>query len=235
MWQIDNRTPFAADRSWVRGRDGTEISLIAIKATFDIQADGHTTIAPEQPPPLLLAEYHGEPGKSSLKYEADFVLNKATTDVIVVGSAHAPGGRPVEQLDVGFRVGPIRRVLRVFGDRYWGSFGASAPVPFASMPIVYERAFGGPDVAENPIGTDEPTILDPDDPKRPAGFGPLAPTWPARRKLLGALRRALDNAEIPPGFDSSYFQSAPADQRVDFLRGDERILLEGLHPSLPRL
>src|SRR5262249_15328846 len=42
-------------------------------------------------------------------------------------------------------------------------------------------------------------------------------------------------AEIPDPFDWSYFQAAPADQRTDFLRGDEWVLLEGVHPTLPLL
>ena len=59
--------------------------------------------------------------------------------------------------------------------------------------------------------------------------------WAARRTLLGKTpRKALDQAiaEIPDDFDFAYFQSAPSDQRCESLRGDEWILLEGLHPSL---
>ena len=32
MWQVDNRTPFAAERGWVRDRNGAEIWLVAVKA-----------------------------------------------------------------------------------------------------------------------------------------------------------------------------------------------------------
>ena len=42
MWQIDNRTPFAAERGWVRDRDGAEVWLVAVKCTFDILPDGTT-------------------------------------------------------------------------------------------------------------------------------------------------------------------------------------------------
>ena len=55
---------------------------------------------------LRVPEYHGEPGKSSIKYENDLVLTKTTTDILVVGHAWAPGGRPVTEWTVGFRVGP---------------------------------------------------------------------------------------------------------------------------------
>ena len=117
MWMLHNRTPFAAERGWVRDRDGTEIWLVAVKATFDILPDGRTVVAKDQPPVLRLPEHHGEPGKSSIKYDADLVLTKTTTDVVVVGHACAPAGQRVKHLDVGFRVGPLQKVLRVVSDR----------------------------------------------------------------------------------------------------------------------
>ena len=115
---------------------------------------------------------------------------------------------------------------------------------FQRKPIIYEHAFGGAGVVDNPLGVGEtpgdgvPTLFDPRDPRRPAGFGPIARAWPARKRLLGATpRRALEGpvAEIPSPFDWSYFQAAPVDQRTDFLGGDEWIVLEGLHPALPLL
>lgn len=214
MWQIDNRTPFAAERGWVRDRDGSEIWLVAVKATFDIRPDGSTAVAKEQPPVLRVAEHHGEPGKSSIKYDADLVLTKTTTDVLVLGHAYAPAGMTVTHTDVGFMVGPIVKVLRVFGERRWDSFGASAPEPFEAMPLVYERAFGGVDLkskqpdqdwdARNPVGTGFasarshargmklPNIEDPqclikswDDRPAPAGFGAIASHWQPRAALAG--------------------------------------------------
>src|SRR5262245_9419527 len=145
MWQLDNRTPFAAERGWVRDRDGAEIWLVAVKATFDILEDGSTAPAKEQPPVLRLPEFHGEPYKSSVKYDADLVLTKKNTDVIVVGHAHAPPGTAVPQLDCGLKVGSLQKTVRVFGDRRWGSLRASEPEPFQKIPLVYERAYGGVD------------------------------------------------------------------------------------------
>jgi hypothetical protein len=214
MWQVDNRTLFAAERGWVRDRDGAEIWLVAVKATFDIKPDGSTEVSKEQPPVLRIAEHHGEPGKSSIKYDADLVLTKKTTDVIVVGHAYAPAGTEVTHTDVGFKVGPIQKVLRVIGDRTWGSFGASAPLPFEKMPLVYERAFGGVDIKSkspekdwewrNPVGTGFavssrnatglklPNIEDPkklisswDDHPAPAGFGAIECHWQPRVGFAG--------------------------------------------------
>jgi hypothetical protein len=214
MWQVDNRTPFAAERGWVRDRDGAEVWLVAVRATFDIKSDGSTEVAKEQPPVLRVPEYHGEPGKSSIKYEADLVLTKHTTDIIVVGHAHAPHGRAVTELDVGFRVGPVQKILRVFGDRKWGLSGLSNPEPFVKMPLVYERAFGGVDTKSgrpeqdwdwrNPVGcgfavkkdhlegvpvpnveSADRLIRSWDDRPAPAGFGAIGSHWQPRVSFAG--------------------------------------------------
>lgn len=67
------------------------------------------------------------------------------------------------------------------------------------------------------------------EPGRLAGFGPLVAI---PHQAYQALERPI--AEIPEGFDWSSFQAAPLDQQTELLRGDEWIILEGLHPSLPR-
>jgi hypothetical protein len=226
MWQIDNRTPFAADRGWVRDRNGAEVWLVAVKCTFDIGSDGSTVVSARQPPVLRAPEYHGEPGRSSLKYEADLVLTKTTTDVIVVGHAYAPEDRPVATLDVGFRVGPVQKVLRVFGNRRWGAFRPSSPEPFIRMPLVYERAFGGVDCKSthperdcewrNPIGTGfavardhliEVALPNIEHPKElvtswkdrphPAGFGAIAAHWPPRAAFAGTYGDKWRNERQP--------------------------------------
>jgi len=206
VWQVDNRTPFAAERGWVRDRNGAEIWLVAVKCTFDIGPDGATKVSAEQPPVLRVPEYHGEPGKSSIKYENDLVLTKTTTDVLVVGHGYAPGSNPVTEFDVGFRVGPIQKLLRVFGDREWTGSAPSSPLPCVKMPLVYERAYGGIDRKSsrpdqdwdwrNPVGTGfaaEKASLDGvllpnieypgkamrswDDRPPPAGFGVIGGHW----------------------------------------------------------
>lgn len=213
MWLIENQTPFAAERGWLRDRDGAETWIVAVKATFAVRADGSTVVANEQPPVLRLPEYYGEAGKSSIKYDADIVLTKRTTDVLVIGHASVPGGRATE-LDVGFRAGPLRKVLRVFGDRRWGLLGPASPQPFERMPLVYERAFGGADARSehpdrdwewrNPVGrgfvvapahlrdSAPPNIEWPDrlirawnDRPPPAGFGAIASHWQPRASYAG--------------------------------------------------
>lgn len=214
MWQLDNRTPFAAAQSWIRDRSGAETWLVALKATFEVRVDGSLQPAREQAPVLRTPVYTGEAGASSLLYEADFPLAKTTTDVILVGKAHAPPGRAVTQLDVGLRVGTIVKSLRVFGDRTWERLGPGKPQAFIEMPLVYERAFGGAEQpaggpaarwdVRNPVGCGfggrgvppasnaVPNIEYPDellhswrDRPRPAGFGAIASHWQPRASYAG--------------------------------------------------
>ena len=257
MWQVDNRTPFAAERGWVRDRNGTEIWLVAVKATFDIKPDGSTEVSKNQPPVLRVPEYFGEPGKSSIKYETDLILTKTTTDVLVIGHAYAPNSSPVTELDVGFRVGPVKKILRISGDRTWGT----KPKQFVKMPLVYERAFGGVDHASdhperdwdwrNPVGTGfaikkshledipMPNIEYPDqrfqswdDRPMPAGFGPIASHWQSRASFAGTYDDKWMKTRqplLPEDFNERFFQCAPADQQApQFLRGGEPVVILNL-------
>jgi hypothetical protein len=67
MWTLFNKTPYAADRNWTRDKTGVHWWIVAVRATFDVDAGGRVTLADDQLPPLLAPEYFGEPGKSSLR------------------------------------------------------------------------------------------------------------------------------------------------------------------------
>jgi hypothetical protein len=70
-------------------------------------------------------------------------------------------------------------------------------------------------------------------PVRVVGMAPLSKSWPVRRRLLGDLDpRALDAPilEIPDRFDWLYFQTAPLDQRIGSLQGNEWIAFTGMTP-----
>ncbi|MEP6652619.1 MAG: hypothetical protein ABJA82_04640 [Myxococcales bacterium] len=54
MWQIENRTPFAAGQGWVRDRNGAETWIVAMKTTFDVRLDGSTALASVQPKPIYV-------------------------------------------------------------------------------------------------------------------------------------------------------------------------------------
>lgn len=154
MWMLDNQTEYQAERTWVRDENGAHQWIVVVKATYDIDADGSLSLSEDPVEPLYVPEYSGADGESSIRYEADLVAMKPATDVYLNATAFAPRGRPCGMLDVSIQVGPVRKALRVYGDRTWGRrlsgrIGPSSPEPFEAMPITYERAFGGYD-AEHP-------------------------------------------------------------------------------------
>jgi hypothetical protein len=218
MWEVDNRTKYAHNHSWDRDRDGAEVWIVVVKSTFSILPDGSTTPADKQPAVCSVPEYLGAPGESSLRLDTDLIRVKPATDVVVLGHAHAPHGRPVTHLAVTLKTIAFEKTLRVSGDRYWRKTRAgvslTSPEPFVTIPIVYERAFGGrrrsddPMVVDvidrNPVGTgfgDEletagemraPNVEYPSElvssvtkRPRPAGFGPLSAHWMPRRQWAG--------------------------------------------------
>src|SRR4051794_10326106 len=111
MWMLDNKTPYAAERTWTRDKNGAHHWLVAVKATFDIGADGRVPLAPEQAPPLLAPEYWGDLAKSALRLDGDLLAAKPGTDVLLEANAHAPVGRPAESVPVSLRVGPVNKTV----------------------------------------------------------------------------------------------------------------------------
>ena len=255
MWDLRNRSPFAAARAFARDIDGAEVLLVVVKATFTFASSGAVRLADEQLPARFTPTFNSDPAGSSLAHECDFALRKQQTDVLLLGSAYARGERPAAHVKVGVRVGEWSKRLVVFGDRRWArdgrSWRATSPEPFLRMPLVYERAFGGPGCDENPVGVGSDALADsaagsalpnledagdllhaPGQKRRPMAFGPIARHWPARARLSGTYddrwrreRRPL----LPRDFDDAFYQSAPADQRMT-LRGGEPVELEGVSP-----
>jgi hypothetical protein len=160
--ELLNATAMEAGYTLGLDPDGRERVVVVIKGTYEIPPAGHAArLAAEQAPLVMADEFTGEPGLSAVLYESDFAPLKPRCDVLVNGSAHAPGGQPVERVTVGLRVGPIEKYFEVVGDRVWedGALGATpASYPrFTSVPISYDRAWGGVDV-------------DPEDPERVDAF-----------------------------------------------------------------
>lgn len=168
MLQLDNQTPFEAQLLPANDKDWKPIVVAIVKGAYDIGPGLLPKVSSKQLPIAMADKHWGEPDKTSVVYESDLALYKPATDLVLVGSAHAPGTAPVPQLDVEFGVGAVSKRISVLGDRKWLnrvlSFKASAPEPFRVLPLRYERAFGGVDQTHksadkhgweerNPVGT----------------------------------------------------------------------------------
>ena len=234
MLQIKNATPFSAKLMLLGDRDGIDTVYTVVKATFAIGEK--FGLAEEQVPVSPKDQHYGDPAASSIKAPSDVSLEKPGTDILLSGSAWAPGGSPAWHMDASVSVGPVTKTVRVFANRVWDSAGAVSWVePFVRMPLVWERAFGGSDETDrgptaeprNPVGTGFrsasgakpiaglalPNVEDPSalisswkDAPPPAGFGAVAPHWMPRRIYAGTYDEAWQTNRAP-------FLPADFDQR----------------------
>src|SRR5262249_47796192 len=133
--------------------DGSELLLIVAAGRFALPRPGGP---PSDPPPLhdeqpavpLNDVYWGAPDASSLRHEGRTAPVQTSTDVLLEGQAWAPRGKAAPRVDVAVVIpGRISKTVAVFGERVWtqgiGGLTPTSPRPFVSMPLVYERAFGG--------------------------------------------------------------------------------------------
>src|SRR3989338_2625655 len=154
--ELLNATGLVAAYTQGLAPDGRESLVVIAKGTFDLPLDGsEAKLAQVQRPLLMADDYHGEPGLSAPRQEMDFAPLKPFCDVLVMGKAYAPEGRPVTQLTAGIRVGRVSKAFTVFGPRQWQpdliGAGAGLPQPFVEQAIGYAQAFGGSQpVADHP-------------------------------------------------------------------------------------
>src|SRR2546422_10223601 len=121
MLQFKNTAPFQGTIYLIPDAEGIDTLFAVVKATLVLGE--RLTLAEKQLPLTLADEYHGEPGKTSIKPPSDVSLIKPATDVLLLGTAYAPRGRPTTQMDVSLAAGSVRKTVRVFGDRVWERAG----------------------------------------------------------------------------------------------------------------
>jgi hypothetical protein len=148
--EVINSTRIVVGYTVATEPSGREVVVVAVKGTFRLPADGQAVrLADEQMPLVMSDVFTGEPGRSAPLREIDFALRKPRCDVLLNGTAYAPGGRPTQRTRVSLKVGARSKTFTVVGDRVWQVTGsvpiASSAIPFTMMPVNYDRAFGGTD------------------------------------------------------------------------------------------
>lgn len=148
--ELINATKMQAGYTLGMDPDGRERIVVVVKGTFTIPENGGQPVLADEQVPLVMAdEFTGEPGLSATLYESEFAPFKPRCDVLLNGSAHAPGGKPAQRVRVSLRVGAMKKSFQVVGNRVWEKHGLAMvptkPEPFTVMPISYDRAFGGVD------------------------------------------------------------------------------------------
>ncbi len=155
----------------------------------------------------------------------DIGMPKPRGEVVVTGNCFAPRGTERVASEISLRVGEQRKVLNVFGDRFWDEEEGimklmSDPEPFSKIPVTWDNAFGDKGFEKNPLGKGVNSVIMPEpdgrkriplpnieDPRRligapsdrpePAGFGPLDLMWPQRMKKQGTYNEKWQRERWP--------------------------------------
>ena len=138
-----NQTPYPA--KFLTGSTGEReiIGIVACKVTYRLRDKTLVPVTGEEAWPVFDKpfEFEGVP----LSPEVDF--RKKGVDILVFGPAVAPAGKPVSRMNVTAVCGQVRHSVAVFGDRVWKNSAQgltpSDPVPFTTMPLTNDRAYGG--------------------------------------------------------------------------------------------
>ncbi|MEP7120994.1 MAG: DUF2169 domain-containing protein [Byssovorax sp.] len=250
--------PFLTDAIYWRPATDLWVLTVIAKATFALKP-GKVTLAAEQQTLHGRDSHWSDDPARSLHAASDRAPFKRRVDVVLVGQAFAPRGTTAQSLVARVAVGDVDKSIDVRADRALTRDGEIREgARWASMPLLYERAAGGPGTW-NPVGVslDAPPdaygqrILPNLRPMSaahvgnaeviaPVGFGPVAASWPVRRERLRHRAEAWTETsfeDLPFGddFDAAYFQMAPTDQQLDALRDEETLVLENLLADHPRL
>jgi len=225
---------------------------VVCKVSFELLPD-MSPVANTQHPIIESDVYSARGG---MLLATDLVPFKKRPEVLVIGSVHAHAGRPVPSLLARLAMNEIDKSVLVVGDRVVNRLGqASDPKPFTSLPLVWDRAGGGPDTI-NPVGKIFGMVPGMDSPApnlypadanplkfghvAPVSLGPIAPNWPTR---IACLRqrvanwdfRSWHNQPLPSDIDIAYLNAAPHDQQRSTPFGEDAIYLQHLHPHHAQL
>ena len=255
--RVTAQGPFAAGSVIWRDVRGRLVCTVVAKATYKLAPVESAPL--DVPLPIQEEDGHWDDDPSkSVHVPSDLAPYKAAAEIVVVGSAFAPGERAAQSVTARVVVGSVDKSVEAWTRRRRradGSIEDAPPLPRFSLR--YEHAAGGPGT-DNPAGIELaradtrggyrlPQLLppfhelgSPSDHVPIVGFGPIASTWPLRAGGLGpheqAWLRHPTASPLPQAFPAKYFQAAPVDQWLDRpLAANERIVLERLNAAHPRL
>jgi hypothetical protein len=138
-------------------------SVAILRTTFDIADDGSLSLRSPQPRINFREIAFGDMSSTPPKRESDLAPEKPKVDLIVNGTAHAPGGLARSRFEVAVGVYPksdsrsVRsalheRRLSISGPRVWRhspnrsdglEWSLGEPAPAVSVPVRFDKAYGG--------------------------------------------------------------------------------------------
>jgi hypothetical protein len=243
--QFNNYTPFAGD-AWenVDSENRRYVTAVA-RARFLLRegsVPGALELVPDPDQGELFGEdlFYGERGRSSVRYESDYVPFKAHTDVVLNADAAAPGGRARSFWECGVRIyaknGDLLKSygLEVRGEKRYLKAGAAwlpgVREKAVRVPVRYERAKGGTVMLKEEEGGERCLKIDP---YNPVGCG-MKKLRDPEGTVFAPQVVYLDTPEakrVPPGFG---FINRAWESRTEYAGTYDEAWLENQHPLPPR-
>ena len=180
--ELVNQTAVPASLSLMDLGGDVRGGIVTAKATYRF-ADGNTQLDTQDPFAMSLQAVTTDYG--DLPPDEPYLVGDDRFEVILLGCAHAP--EPTTEMTVSLTVGGERRELVVSGDRVWVDGMMSQAAPFTTMPLTWDRAFGG----RIELEIDEGVTIEIADPINRDGRGFDAD---------GEARRHADYLKPPAGF-----------------------------------
>ncbi|MEM9684724.1 MAG: DUF2169 domain-containing protein, partial [Pseudomonadota bacterium] len=147
--RLYNETPYQVRHHVAMYEAGRPFMAVIVKGTFGLEKDAAVKPLPADSQAKIAGatKFLDDIGTSE-KTPTDVAPFKTQADCLFIGSAHAPGGNPVQVLQTHFAVGSMEKTLSVFGDREWvrdadGGAHLTEPRPFTEIPMRAEFAHGG--------------------------------------------------------------------------------------------
>ena len=137
---------------------GTISDYVIVKQRYTVNSDGTLTpILDLDGVELSDQQYFDDDIGESLRKVDDYLPPLDQFDLLIQGTAFAPGGGALQQFECGFEFGDQQKKVRIFGDRQYieytdGTSEITAPKGITSMPLRLEHAFGGVDYDLQPFG-----------------------------------------------------------------------------------
>lgn len=156
---------------WMPGRrvDGDHGIAIIAKRRFVVDLASAACVPGDDATPVRPSAEHyvpDDPANSSVARPSEIALGKPRVDIMLLGKAYAPGGKPTAEFEVSLRIaGVVERRLRIIGPRVaryvepkklltrkqrdkgeeqlYPTPEFSDPTPIIELPLRYEFAYGG--------------------------------------------------------------------------------------------
>lgn len=204
---------------------------------------------------LLEQEMWSTLGPHLKQHGFDTGMPKGSHEVVMVGHCLLPETSPTAEVNLQVKRSEgektkvlINKTIAVHGDREWIGRSVGPSVPFASMAIHYQHAYGGETDNVNPVGTGDKNsqypprleyVIDAFSSQgkaiAPAAFCPIDYCAQQRLDYAGTYdQKYLD--EVMPNLandaDLHYFNDTPSDQWLaTSWSGDESIYISNMHPQ----